>query len=94
MQVRLYTKPDCHLCDIVKADLRDLQTEIGFLLEEINILDDPNLTQQLQYVIPVVDMDHGPALYAPIDFLALHNALVAAKRIELAAPQAPGGDHE
>lgn len=84
MQVRLYTKPECHLCDVVKADLRDLQTEIGFVLQEIDILTDPDLTRQLQYVIPVVDMDNGPALYAPIDFLTLRTELVKAKR-------APGG---
>ena len=43
MQVLLYSKPDCHLCDGVKADLLDLASEIGFVLQVQDIQTDPTL---------------------------------------------------
>jgi len=80
MQVTLYAKPDCHLCHEVEADLLDLQSEIGFALQVQDIQADPDLFQRFRYLIPVVDIENGPLLYAPVDFLTLHQALTAAKR--------------
>lgn len=80
MQVLLYSKPDCHLCDVVKADLLDLASQIGFVLRVQDIQEDPALVDRFRYLIPVVDIENGPLLYPPIDFLTLHQALVAAKR--------------
>jgi len=80
MQVLLYSKPDCHLCDVVKADLLDLASEIGFMLQVRDIQTDPDLFDRFRYLIPVVDIENGPLLYPPIDFLTLHQALTAAKR--------------
>ncbi len=90
MQVDLYTKPGCHLCDLTKADLLGMQPKIGFVLTVHNILDDPDLHRRLRYVIPVVDIEYGPALYAPVDFLALQAALVAAKKVEQTHAPATG----
>ncbi|MBP7964052.1 MAG: glutaredoxin family protein [Caldilineaceae bacterium] len=80
MQVLLYSKPDCHLCHVVKADLLDLASEIGFVLQVQDIQTDPTLFERFRYLIPVVDIENGPLLYPPIDFLTLHQALIAAKR--------------
>ena len=81
MQVLLYSKPDCHLCDGVKADLLDLASEIGFVLQVQDIQTDPVLFERFRYLIPVVNIENGPLLYPPMDFLTLHQALMAAKRI-------------
>ena len=80
MQVVLYSKPDCHLCDGVKADLLGLASEIGFVLQVKDIQTDPDLFDRFRYLIPVVDIENGPLLYPPMDFLALRQALTEAKR--------------
>lgn len=79
MRVTLYTKPECPLCDECKADLRALQSEFGFVLEERSILDDPEFFARFQFLIPVVDIDGGPLLYPPHDWLTLRHTLVAAQ---------------
>lgn len=75
MQVTLYTKPECHLCDDVKADLQVLQAEVGFVLQECNIETEPALFEQYRYLIPVVNIEPGPLLYAPIDTYELRRAI-------------------
>ncbi len=75
MRVILYSKPECHLCDDVKADLRALQPEIGFAVEERNIEKDAKDFERYRYLIPVLDIEDGPVLYAPIDRSELRQAL-------------------
>lgn len=66
MIVTLYTKPNCSLCDKVKADLQNLQSEIGFRFVECNIEDEAEWFEKYRYLIPVVDIANGSMLYAPI----------------------------
>lgn len=80
MQLTLYTKPDCHLCDELKRDLADLQPEFGFALHERNILEDADLEQQFQYLIPVLEIEGRTLLYPPHDWRTLRNALSTAQR--------------
>jgi glutaredoxin len=56
--VVLYARPDCHLCDEVRAQLEVLRAEgPAFQLEEVNIdLDDRLLGRYLER-IPVVVLD-------------------------------------
>lgn len=56
MRLILYAKPECHLCDVIKVDLLDLQAEFGFDLIEYNILDDEALHDAYFLHIPVVVM--------------------------------------
>ena len=79
MQVRLYRKDDCPLCDELKADLLALQQEIGFVVEERNIEADPVAWDRYRYLIPVLDIEGGPLLYPPHDFLAIRRALLNAR---------------
>jgi glutaredoxin len=79
MQINLYTKPDCPLCDDLKRDLVGLQPEFGFELTEQNILEDAVLWQKFQYLIPVLEIDGHTLLYPPHDWLTLHNTLRAAQ---------------
>lgn len=78
--VTLYTKPECSLCDEVKADLQTLQQEIGFDFSECNIENDAALFEKFRYLIPVVDIDDSTMLYAPIYTHDLVEALARAKK--------------
>ncbi len=50
----IYSKPDCHLCDEIKAQLKKLQRRHRFELSEVNILEDPEALNRFKEEIPVV----------------------------------------
>jgi glutaredoxin len=52
----LYSKAGCHLCEELRGLLDELQPEYGFLLEEIDITDDPTLFARYRHDIPVLLM--------------------------------------
>lgn len=54
IEVVVYSKPDCCLCDEVKAKLETLQASHAFNLREVNILEDPQAYQKFKEEIPVV----------------------------------------
>jgi glutaredoxin len=83
MHVTLYSKPDCGLCEEVKADLLALQPQIAFGLHEVNIEQEPALFERFRYLIPVVDIEGGELLYPPHSIHQLYGALVAAQRPQL-----------
>jgi uncharacterized membrane protein len=77
LNVTLYTRKDCHLCDQAKADLASLQDKYPHRLVEVNIESDPVLHARFFDVIPVVEV--GPYnLKAPITRQALEMTLGAA----------------
>jgi glutaredoxin len=56
--VRLYARPDCHLCDEARAGLEDLRADgHAFELEEIDIESDEALHARFLERIPVVELD-------------------------------------
>ncbi|MCB0074269.1 MAG: glutaredoxin family protein [Caldilineaceae bacterium] len=75
MHVTLWSKPDCPLCDELKADLLAMQEEIGFSLEERNIQEDAAAWARFQYLIPVLDIADGPLLYPPHTWSSVYSAL-------------------
>ena len=79
MKITLYTKPDCCLCDTVKADLALLHQQFDIELDERNIEEDPADFERYRYLIPVVDVEEGAMLYAPITQADLYQALIEAK---------------
>jgi glutaredoxin len=57
-QVRLYARPDCHLCDEARAGLERLRAEgPDFELDEVNIESDAELHRRFLELIPVVELD-------------------------------------
>ncbi len=54
MDVVLYSRPGCCLCDEVKEQLRGLQGRAAFEWREINIDEHPDLRKLYQDEIPVV----------------------------------------
>ena len=57
MQLTLYTRPGCHLCEEMKALLSGLKTQQPFGLTEIDISTSPTLQRLYQHHIPVLLLD-------------------------------------
>lgn len=77
IDVVLYSRTDCHLCDEAKADLESLQEAYPHRLNIIDIDNTPSLQRAYGFEVPVVKV--GPyALKAPITRQDLLIALGAA----------------
>ena len=61
VQVTLYTRPGCHLCEEAKAEIARAGCSHLFELEEIDIDADPGLAGLYGYDIPVVTVDGSHA---------------------------------
>ena len=61
--VTLYSKPDCHLCDIAKERILNAQKQIYFDLKTIDITTDSDLFETYKERIPVV-LVNGEEAYA------------------------------
>ena len=56
--VRLYSRPDCHLCDEARAGLESLLAQgLQFRLEEVDIDSDHRLLTRFLERIPVVELE-------------------------------------
>lgn len=58
LEVTLYTRPRCSLCEKMKAEL----TRRGYRLREVNIDNDPELKQAYGSDIPVAVLPDGTLL--------------------------------
>ena len=67
IEVVLYTKPGCCLCDTVKAQLGTLRVAQAFELREVNILDDKAAFAKFRDEIPVVFIDGRKAFKYHLD---------------------------
>lgn len=54
LDVTLYTRPGCHLCEEAKTQIAPLLREFGASLREINIEADPVLRERHTYDVPVI----------------------------------------
>ena len=78
INVTLYTRENCKLCDETKKHLKSLQSKFPHRLAEVNIDSDPTLQKTYRDQIPVVEV--GPyKLKAPITKQALEMTLGAAR---------------
>jgi glutaredoxin len=66
LHVRIYSRPGCHLCEDALQTLESLRDDYEFLLEEVNIDEDPALKERLGEQIPVVTVDGGNRVAAHI----------------------------
>ncbi len=53
----LYSKKDCHLCEVAKEKLLEIQQEYPFSLTEIDIESDEKVFEKYKYLIPVIEID-------------------------------------
>jgi glutaredoxin len=54
LEVTLYTRPGCHLCEEAKAAIQPLLREFGATLREVDIGEDKKLTRRYGLDIPVI----------------------------------------
>ncbi len=54
LEVTLYSRPGCHLCEAAKAAIEPLLAEFSAPLLEVNIDGDPVLTERYGWDIPVI----------------------------------------
>ena len=54
LDVTLYSRPGCHLCEAAKAAIDPLLAEFGATLHEVNIDGDAVLTERYGWDIPVL----------------------------------------
>ena len=57
MKIRIYSKPDCHLCDEAKEAIERVTKRLHIEVEVIDIEKDPELMNQYRYDIPVIFLD-------------------------------------
>jgi glutaredoxin len=84
--VTLYTRVDCHLCDVVKAVLDDARRERAFDLTTIDVDSDPELVRLYDQEVPVVAINGRKAFKYRVDPAALRARL---DRAEAGEPEAP-----
>src|SRR4030088_3143653 len=54
LDVTIYSRPGCHLCEEAKAQIEPLLKEFGARLTEINIDEDAQLRARYDYDVPVI----------------------------------------
>ena len=65
--VVVYSREGCHLCDIVKETLAQVQGEADFQWHEVDIDADPDLRQKYNDEVPVVFIDGRKAFKYRMD---------------------------
>jgi glutaredoxin len=85
LEVILYTRIHCGLCEEAADALRELEPELGFTLVERDIDADPALLRLYDERVPVVTVGGREVAAAPIDRAALRRRLAEV----LTAPQSP-----
>ena len=70
-RVTLYAAEGCHLCERALGQLRGLQAELGFELDEIDITGDPELEARHREWLPVVEIDGERAFVFYVDEAAV-----------------------
>ena len=73
--VTIYTRNRCPLCDKAKAVLLELEEEFDFVLEEVDIEENDELTELYGLMIPVVHMDGEEVAYGFVDKYEIRNRL-------------------
>lgn len=57
MEVILYSKRNCCLCEEAKVMLQELTSEYSLHIKEVDIYEDDALLEKYQVMIPVVEID-------------------------------------
>ena len=67
IQINLYTRTVCPLCDKAKKQLMELASEFQIEIHEIDIYKDDNLLEKYQLMIPVIEIDGEEVDYGMIN---------------------------
>ena len=91
MIVRLYSKPNCCLCDQAKEVLERVRERIPFELVEEDIRADPAIFAAYRYDIPVVIIDGRDTFKLRLEESEVEACL---RRATNGTPVAHSGEHE
>ncbi len=75
--VLVYSRKECHLCDVVKEKLARLDSQASFRWREIDIDTDPELQRLYNEEVPVVFIDGRKAFKYTLDELEFLKKLAA-----------------
>jgi hypothetical protein len=67
VQIDLYSRPGCHLCDVAKEVIERVRLRYNFGLRVINIDEDPRLAEAYGTLIPVVFINSTKAFKYHVD---------------------------
>ena len=67
VQIDIYSRPGCHLCDAAKEVVERVRLRFPFLLRVINIETDPELEKSYGEQIPVVFINGNKAFKYHVD---------------------------
>ncbi len=57
VKITIYSKKDCHLCDIAMETLLKTRKEFPFSLIEVDIEKDKEIFEKYKYLIPVIEIN-------------------------------------
>ncbi len=66
-EVIVYSRKGCHLCDVVKETLAQVEGDADFRWREVDIDTDPELRQRYNDEVPVVFIDGRKAFKYQMD---------------------------
>jgi glutaredoxin len=75
LEVTLYTRPGCHLCDDAKAAIAPLLREFHAPLREVNIDLDAELAEKYGWDIPVIFIGRHKAAKHRVDLVQFRRQL-------------------
>jgi glutaredoxin len=67
LEVTVYSRPGCHLCEEAKGVMQPLLKEFGGVMREVNIDKDPELAERYGWDIPVVFIGQHKAAKHRVD---------------------------
>jgi glutaredoxin len=80
LEVTLYTRPGCHLCDEAKAAITPLLREFRAPLREVNIDLDAELAEKYGWDVPVVFIGRHKAAKHRVDLTQFRRQLQQARQ--------------
>lgn len=57
VNVTIYSKKECHLCDIAKEELEAIRRDFDFSYNVVDIEKDKLVFEKFKHLIPVVEVD-------------------------------------
>lgn len=57
MRVVIYSRPECHLCEEAKREIRAAGCWEQYDLQEVNIENDPELLERYKFDVPVITIN-------------------------------------
>jgi glutaredoxin len=73
--VRIYIKPRCSLCEEAREVLEGLRTRVAFVLEVVDIRDQPDTWERYRHAVPVITLDGVEIARLRVDPVALASRL-------------------